>query len=786
LGHKKTPRSDKSGPPFPTKEEILAFIEESPTKVGRREVARAFHIRGKDRYRLKDLFRELAREGKISSRADDKRDRKGALPPVLVIEIYDVDLDGDLLARPTVWRREEEPPAILLEPDPRMRPAPGPGDRILARLSRRDDGAYEARTIRRLDKAPRSILGIFRRGPAGNRLEPTDKRARKDYAVPEAASLGAADGELVLAESMPEPRGRHFGLKPVKIVERIGDAVAAGALSLIAIHEQGLPHVFSDAALAAAEDAGPVELGRREDLRQVPLVTIDGADARDFDDAVFAEPLGTAEKGEGWHLIVAIADVAHYVQPGSALDRAAYERGNSTYFPDRVVPMLPEKLSNGWCSLVPDEERPCMAVHLWINAEGNLKRWKFVRGLMRSASRLTYEQVQDARDGRGDVKTSALLETVIVPLYGAFQALAAARDKRGTLDLDLPERRIILGPEGDVTGIGLRERLDSHRLIEEFMITANVAAASELERLRRPCMYRVHDRPDPVKLEALSEVLESFDLRLAKGQVIKPRTLTSILKQVAGHEDSHLVSELILRSQAQAQYSPENIGHFGLALTKYAHFTSPIRRYADLLVHRALIAGLNLGAGALPEDAAATFGDAGDHISSCERRSAVAERDATDRFTALFLSERVGETAQGRIAGATKAGLFVELEETGADGFIPMSTLPDDYYDHDITHHCLTGRRWGRQYQLGEKIVVRIREANPVTGGVILQILEEEDDTENDGGGNNRADGKSGDWHPLGRTGRQATGRRTTARRTAKSKSRKAKKSTKARGKRRK
>jgi ribonuclease R len=516
-------------------------------------------------------------------------------------------------------------------------------------------------------------------------------------------------------------------LPQARVVQRVGDSSDPRAFSLIAIHAHGIPTEFPHEAVALAEKARPVGLGDRADLRAIPLVTIDGADARDFDDAVWAEP--DPESRGGWHVIVAIADVAWYVRPADALDRAARERGNSVYFPDRVVPMLPEALSNELCSLKPGVERACMAVHLWLDAEGRVQRHRFVRGLMRSAARLTYEQVQAAIDGRPNETAGPLVEPVLRPLYGAYRAFDRARQRRGTLDLDLPERRILLDPTGRVARIEPRERLDSHKLIEEFMISANVAAAEELERLRRPCMYRVHAAPDPAKLAALREFLEGIGipgLALAKGQVVQPRHFNEILHRAAGTPYATLVNELVLRSQAQAAYSPENVGHFGLALRRYAHFTSPIRRYADLLVHRSLIAGLDFGAGGLPPTEAKDFTGVAEHISMTERRAAVAERSATDRYTAAFLAERVGATFNGRINGVTRAGLFVTLSETGADGLIPISRLPNDFYDHDEAGHRLVGRRSGRIFRLGDPVSVRLAEANTVTGSLLFSLLDAE------------------------------------------------------------
>ena len=397
--------ADAGARPFPTKEEILAFIEDSPGPVGQREIARAFRIEGGERIQLKALMRELRREGTLERRPKRKVGRRGHLPAVTVLEVSGIDADGELLARPAVWDQDTAPPTIYLAPEKRSRSALAVGDRVLARLRRIDGSTYEARPIHRIVAAPRRVLGIYEVGDEGGRLRPTDRRARKDFILREEDAAGAQPGELVLAEvRSARPR---LGLRAVRVLERLGAAGSPRALSLIAIHEHDLPVAFSPEALAEAEAAGPAGLGERGpgarvDLRDLPLVTIDGADARDFDDAVWAEPDPDPANPGGWHVLVAIADVAWYVRPDSGLDRAAFERGNSAYFPDRVVPMLPEALSNGWCSLNPDQERPCLAAELWIDAAGNTRRHRFLRGLMRSAARLTYEQVQAARDGRPD------------------------------------------------------------------------------------------------------------------------------------------------------------------------------------------------------------------------------------------------------------------------------------------------------------------------------------------------------------------------------------------------
>lgn len=740
--------SQKSKRPFPSPEEVLAFIKDSPTPVTRREIARAFHITGDDRVRLKELMKGLQSDGAVERGRGKKVAPPATLPEVTVLDIVEIDPDGETLAQPSSWAEETPPPRIYMAPEKRGHPALSVGDRVLARLRREADGSYTGRTVKRLGepgaREEARLVGIFRTRPGGGIVEPTDRRQKVSLYVPENLIGGAQDGELVVAEAAGASR---FGPRRVAIAERLGDPHDPRAISLIAIHGAGIPVEFPRGALEQAETATVPGLKGREDLRPLPLVTIDGADARDFDDAVWAAPDDDPANPGGWRLAVAIADVAHYVTPGSALDREAQRRGNSCYFPDRVVPMLPEALSNGLCSLKPNEDRACIAALMWIDAKGKALRHRFVRGLMRSAARLTYEQVQAARNGAPDDLAGPLVEPVIAPLYGAFRALLHARETRGTLDLDLPERRVLIGEDGRVSGIGMRERLDSHKLIEEFMIAANVAAAETLEGRGTPCLFRVHDSPDEARLEALREFLEPLGYRLAKGQAVRPRVFSQILVQATDRPEAALINQMVLRSQAQAVYSPDNLGHFGLALARYAHFTSPIRRYADLTVHRGLIRQLRLGADpsrdGAPDEELLNLEEVGRHISFTERRAAQAERDAVDRFVAAYLSDHIGGTFAGRISGVTRFGLFVALDESGADGFVPIGSLPDDHYDHDATAHALIGRRWGRLFRLGAKVRVEVRQADPITASCVFRLLDAED-------------GADADWmpRPPGRTAR--------------------------------
>ncbi|MFD2234097.1 ribonuclease R [Phaeospirillum tilakii] len=710
--------------PLPSKQDVLDFIRAQPGRVGKRELARAFKLRGGgERVDLKAILRELEKEGAVD-RGRRRFAPPGALPDAALVEVTGTDAEGELLARPVSWEGEGRPPRIYLSPfRPGAGPAVGVGDRVLCKLRRLRDGDYEARPIKVVGEPRARVLGVYHALPDGSgRIQPASRREKAEYLVPRGEGGGADEGELVLADILPD---RLYGLRQAAVKERLGPLNAPRSISLVAIHANDIPCDFPAETLAQAAACGPAPLLGRDDLRNVPLVTIDGEDARDFDDAVWAEPDPDPANPGGWHCLVAIADVSWYVRPGDALDREAFKRGNSVYFPDRVVPMLPEALSNGWCSLVPDEDRPCLAVEMWFDQNGHKRRHRFRRGLMRSAARLTYTEVQAARDGQPGAKAAALLETVIAPLYGAWDALARARAARGVLDLDLPERKVLIGEDGGVSAVVARERFDSHRLIEDLMIAANVCAAETLEKAGSPCMYRVHDLPSVEKLEGLREVLRGLDLSLAKGQRPTPGQFNRILAAVAGTPNAPLVNEVILRAQAQAAYSPENIGHFGLALARYAHFTSPIRRYADLLVHRGLVAALGLGEGGLPADAAARYPEWGEHISATERRAATAEREAVDRAVTLFLADRVGAEFPARISGVTRFGLFVTLDDSGADGLVPIGSLPDDYYLHDEAHHCLIGRHSRASYQLGQTVQVTLRQADIVTGSMVFSLGED-------------------------------------------------------------
>ena len=706
---------------IPSKAEILDWISANPTETSKRDIARAFGIKGSDRIDLKRLLKELEAEGHLQKRKKTYRD-PDHLPPVAVLQVLAPDKDGDLFARAVEWRGEGVEPIILVTTRA-SDPALGEGDRILARLTRvaEQDHNYEARLIRRIGSNPRRILGVFRVTSEGGRIQPIDKSASSEWQVATDAQSGAKDGELVEAEQTG-PKHR-MGLPKARIVARLGDPSAPRAVSLIAIHQHGIPDAFPDEVIAEADACKPVAMGKREDLRDLPLITIDPSDARDHDDACYAEA-DTDPGNPGGHIVwVAIADVAAYVRPGSALDREARKRGNSTYFPDRVVPMLPDVLSGDLCSLHEGVERPCIAVRMVLDADGKKISHRFTRAMMRSVASLHYQEVQAAVDCAANARTTDLLEPVLKPLYAAYAALAKAREARQPLDLDLPERRIVLDEDGTVASVNFRDRLDAHRLVEEFMVLANVAAAQTLVAKRSPLLFRVHEEPSPEKLDALRETARAAGLVLAKGQVLQTRHLNQLLNAAAGTDDAELINLSTLRSMTQAYYSPDNYGHFGLALAQYAHFTSPIRRYSDLIVHRALISAHGWGKDGLGPDEVARLEETAQHISDTERRSMVAERDTTDRYLAAYLSERVGEEFSGRVAGIARFGVFVKMDETGADGLVPIRTLGREYFQFDRDAGTLTGVDTGLTISIGQTVTVRLAQATPVTGGLELELL---------------------------------------------------------------
>ncbi|WP_156679820.1 ribonuclease R family protein [Sphingomonas profundi] len=708
------PKTHQTG--LPSREQILDFIAKADAPAGKREIARAFGLLGNEKIELKALLKDMADEGLIDSAPGRAFHKMGGVPKVTVLRIVDVEGDQPV-AVPEIWHADTPPPRLRVVEKGR-RTALGPGDRILARTEEAGRG-WLAHPLKKLARGEELVLGVLH--AEGDRLwlKPVDKREKRDWPVSDAATAGP--GDLVLAEKTGRPPRMT-----VKVSEILGDPFQPRSFSLIAIHKHGIPDHFAEEVIAEAERVAGLALSDREDLTHLPIVAIDPADARDHDDAVWAMRDDDPANPGGFRAIVAIADVSFYVRPGGRLDREARRRGNSVYFPDRVVPMLPETLSADMCSLKEGRDRAALACHLTISAAGALTAWRFSRARVRLAANIAYEDAQAAIDA-GD--GAPMVAEVLRPLWDCWAALAKARDARQPLDLDLPERRVVLDEKGRILSVAPRERLDAHRLIEDYMIAANVAAAKALEARKAPVMYRVHEPPSREKLVALKEYLKTFGIEFALGQVVRSATFNHILAKLETDDEARpRVMEQVLRSQTQAYYGPGNAGHFGLALGSYAHFTSPIRRYADLLVHRALVGAYGLdpaaAATALTADDAAGMERLGELISQAERRAMEAERDTIDRYVAAFLSTKVGEVLDTRITGVKAFGFFATVEGLGGDGLVPVSTLGAERFHHDETGHSLTGEESGDAFTIGQRLKLRLVEADPISGSLRFELPE--------------------------------------------------------------
>jgi len=717
---------------MPSRKEILDFIASSDQPAGKREIARAFGLKGQDKVQLKTLLRDMADEGLIDSSPGRAFHQAGGVPKVTVLRIVESDDSGNIFAVPEHWEAETPPPKLRVIERGR-RSALGIGDRILSRTEQRGE-SYIAHPMKKLAKAAELVLGVIREDGGRFWLTPVEKKERRELPIGDLKD--AEPGDLVLCEL--SGRGPRVSARVDAV---LGDPFAPKSFSLIAIHKYDLPHEFSDAAIDEAKRVAKQPLGEREDLTHLPIVAIDPADARDHDDAIWAAPDDDEGNKGGWKAIVAIADVSFYVRPGSALDKAARSRGNSVYFPDRVVPMLPEELSADICSLKAGEDRAALACHLKVGPDGSLKSWRFSRAKICVTANIAYENAQSAIDAAGEERIEVaspvcampeiegpvpgeLVEGALKPLWGCWRALFAAREMRQPLELDLPERQVMLDEKGRILSVAPRERLDAHRLVEDFMIAANVAAARALEAKKAPVMYRIHEPPSREKLVALKDYLGTFDIEFALGQVVTPATFNRILDRIGDADFRPEIMEQLLRTQMQARYGPERLGHFGLGLATYAHFTSPIRRYADLLVHRSLVSAYRLGEGGLPPGEADRFEEIGEHISNLERRAMQAERETLDRYVAAFLADQVGQLADCRITGVQPFGFFATVEELGGDGLVLASTLGTEYFRYDEKSQALVGEESGETYRLGQRLKLRIVEANPVSGGLRFELPE--------------------------------------------------------------
>jgi ribonuclease R len=695
---------------LPTSKQILDFIAESGSPAGKREIARAFGLHGHDKILLKALLKEMADEGLIDSAPGRAFHKAGGVPKVTVLRVISVE-DGQVLATPESWHADTPAPRLRVIERGR-RSALTLNDRILARTEEAGAG-HVAHVMKKLERSADLVLGVVRAEGERLFLSPVDKRERREFAITDLKD--AQPGDLVLAE--PGGKAPRF---TARVDAVLGDPFAPRSFSMIAIHKHGLRDEFRTSAIDEAKKVATIDLGPREDLTHLPIVAIDPEDARDHDDAIWASPRG----GGGWDAIVAIADVSFYVRPGSELDREARARGNSVYFPDRVVPMLPHELSSDICSLKQGKVRAALACHLVIGADGQLKEWKFTRAKICVAANIAYENAQAAIDGTAGLVEPQLVESALKPLWECWAALLAARDKREPLELDLPERRVVLDEKGRILSVAPRERLDAHRLVEDYMIAANVAAAKALEKKKAPVMYRVHEAPGRDKLMGLKDYLATFEIEFALGQVIKPGTFNHLLERVGEHDARPEIMEQVLRTQMQARYGPETLGHFGLALPSYAHFTSPIRRYADLLVHRALVTAYKLGEGGLPGSDAEDFARIGEAISMLERRAMEAERDTIDRYVAAFLADRVGQILPCRISGVQPFGFFATVEGLGGDGLVPAAILGTEYFRYDEKARALIGDDTGTTFRQGQKIDLKLAEANPASGALKFELPE--------------------------------------------------------------
>lgn len=708
----KKQKQPKKTASMPTMTELTDFLNKQSKPVNKKEIARRFGIRGDNRVLLKGMLKQLRDDGTIQSH---KRviTNTGTLPATTVVEITGFDDMGDLVARPIQWDQNTPAPQIIITHD-KLNPPAGMGDVVQVKTTPVGKNVYEATALRRVTAGENHMIGIYKNGVVSS----VDRRLKQTFEV-HGLPKGIRENDILIVDIPPI----HHAHPVAEFVKKIGSETDAFAPTLISIYLHNIPVAFSKDSEKQAQKAKVPPLGKRTDLRAIPFVTIDGADAKDFDDAVFAEPDPDQKNKGGFHVMIAIADVAFYVRPHTPLNQDAWTRGNSVYFPDRVIPMLPFELSNGVCSLNPDEPRAAMVCEAWLDKTGHKIKHRFLRALIQSARRLTYDEVQTALDGGQPIRG---LEPQIQSLHDVYKLLAKRRAQRGVLELDIPERQVVLNDKGQVTQIKLRVQTDAHKLIEEMMILANVSAAETLEDKNLPTMYRVHDKPSDEKRETLNDFLNSLGYKITMSPSSEPKDFNAILTKAHGTKQSFAVNNFVLRSQSQAVYSPENIGHFGLALDRYAHFTSPIRRYADLMVHRALISAYQLGDDGLPDDlTTAEFEETARHISYTERQAASAEQDAIDRYTARFLANRIGESFTARISGVTSFGLFVTVEPYNADGFIPISSIRGDFYEYDQHAQQLIGRGSGVTYQMGQSVRVLLKECVPVTGGLIFSLIRQ-------------------------------------------------------------
>ena len=707
------------------REQILTLIRAKPDRLGRKELARALKIKGDDRRELRSTLREMVDDGALIYSKKKTYREAGDLPSVLIVRVTGIDDYGDMIGIPDRWDGDGNPPKLIVREGPVSKKAKGHqsaqlgiGGRALCRLKPAEDG-YIAQVLKKLGRGPTRHLGVLYQDGRGWKVRPIDKKIR-DEARPIKVPDDAENNMLV--EYRATNRKNKYE-RSVEITKLIASADDPKAFTLISLEQHGIPIGFDDAVIQEAQNLKLPKLDKyREDLRELPLLTIDPVDAKDFDDAVYAAEDDDPKNKGGWSVWVAIADVAAFVAPDSELDKTARKKGNSVYLPDRVEPMLPHELSSDLCSLRPHEDRACMAVKMRFRGDGTKLDHTFTRGIMRSHARLTYAQAQEGFEGNPGPAAEPVID-ILKDIFSAYKALRKAREQRAPLNIELPERRVHIDDKGLVTKITLRERFDAHKLVEEFMVQANVCAAESLDSNGVTSIVRIHETPAMEKLQGLSDFVPSVGLKFSAGERASTKRFNRLLDQAREIDLAEAVGMAVLRSQTQAYYGLDVKGHFGLNLTHYAHFTSPIRRYADLVVHRALIRTFKLGHDGTTEAEVSRLKETSEHISDTERRAMAAERDAKDRYIARYLENRIGAEFDARISGVTTAGLFITLDETGADGFVPMRRLSDDYFIFDEKTKSLINSTTGGTYKFGRKIKARLVEATPITGGLLFDIL---------------------------------------------------------------
>ena len=702
---------EKYGQPLPSREFLLQLLEEAGEPVDPEELGARLGLEAEEWDPFLNRLRAMQRDGQLLF------NRRGALclPDKIELKAGRVEghPDGFGFFVPDdgsgdMFLSEKEMHGVLH------------GDRVMARehgVDRR--GRKEAKIVEVLERANHHVVGRYYTEKGVQWVVAENKRINQDILIPPGAELKAKLGQVVMVEIVDQPT-KHTPATG-RVTEVLGNYADPGMEIEIALRKHDLPHEFSDKALAQArkypKGVTKRDIEGREDLRELPLVTIDGEDARDFDDAVYCQ-----RQGRGYKLWVAIADVSHYVQPGSPLDREAYERGNSVYFPRRVIPMLPEELSNGLCSLNPKVDRLCMVCEMDIGATGSIKKYRFYPAVMHSRARLTYTQVWAWLSGESKPpRDQAWLMEPLQDLYSLFKVMLKARWARGAIDFETLETKILFDEHDKIERIVPYERNDAHRVIEECMLAANVCASEFLQKKKHPALYRVHEGPTPVKLKALQEFMAEFGFVLTGGDDPHAKDYAELLKKIKGRPDEQLLQTVMLRSLQQAQYSPENVGHFGLAYEAYTHFTSPIRRYPDLLVHRAIKACLEGG-----QFSPGNWEEIGAHCSATERRADEATRDVVNWLKCYYMQDKLGEVFDGVISSVASFGIFVALNDIFVEGLVHVSDLGRDYFHFDAARHQMLGERTGQRYRLGDTVRVRVARVDLESAKIDFVLAEDE------------------------------------------------------------